>query len=453
MGITPLKFSGVSTFSSDFQKIVDRAVAIGSLPIKQMQNQQSNLILKKQSLTALNAALQTFTGSVRDLATLGENKAISVTSSNTSKVSVQLTGTGTATSYTITDIESIARRASESSVAGFETKDATPVDDDGNLELVLGDRTYEIDLTEYGNNLEGLTKAINDLNVGVHASILNTGSGATPFHLSLVADKTGETTLALRDTAGDGGTNLLTAANQGSNAKFKLNGLQIEKQDNTVNDVIEGITFNLLDTTSGSESVVIGMASNRGTLATKLTAFVAAYNAAMDKVNSHIGKNAGLLSGDSIIQTSQRALRQVSGYMAGSGAVQSLMDLGIALDKNGVMSFDSSRFYSLSGTTIDAAFQFLGSSGTGFGATYRAVDAVSNAYTGTIVRQQAELDRADARLSSQVDATALRIQMMQDTLNQKLQLADALLSRLQGQQTMLDSAVKSLEMSTFGKRG
>ncbi|MCC6588204.1 MAG: flagellar filament capping protein FliD [Bryobacterales bacterium] len=451
MSITPLKFTGISTYSSDFQKIVDRAVSIASMPIKQMQNQQSDLILKKQSLTALNGTLQTFAGTVKDLASMGDTHAISVSSSNTSKVTVQMTGNAAATSYTITDITSVARRASESTVAGFADKDTTHVDADGQLQLVIGTEKHNIDLASYGNNLNGLVEAINDLDAGVHASILNTGSGTEPYHLSLVAENTGSTTLQLRGTADDANTNVLTATNQGANAKFKLNGLQMEKSDNTISDSIEGITYNILDTTDADESIVIGLSTNRGTLATKLTAFVNAYNAAMGKVNSNIGENAGMLSGDSIIGTTQRALRSVANYTASSGTIKSLMDLGIELDKTGTMSFDSSKFYSLSSSKITAAFDFFGSATTGFGATFKTIDAISNAYTGTIAQQQAEIDRTDRRLTDQIATISGRIQIMQESLNTKLQLADGLLSQLQGQQTMLDSTIKSLETSTYGK--
>lgn len=451
MSITPLKFTGISTYSSDFQKIVDRAVSIASLPIKQMQNQQSDLILKKQSLTALNGTLQTFAGTIKDLASMGDSHAISVSSSNTNKVSVQMTGTAAATSYTITDITSVARRASESTVAGFADKDTTQVDADGTLQLVIGSEKHTIDLTTYGNNLEGLVEAVNALGAGVHASILNTGSETDPYHLSLVAEDTGATTLQLRSAVDDSNTNVLTATNQGANAKFKLNGLQIEKSDNTISDVIEGLTFNILDKTDTGESVVIGLATNRGTLATKLTAFVNAYNAAMSKVNTNIGENAGMLSGDSIVGTTQRALRSVANYIGSSGTVKSLMDLGIELDKTGTMSFDTAKFYSLSGSKITAAFDFFGSSTTGFGATYKSIDAISNAYTGTIAQQQAEIDKSDKRFTDQIEIVSQRIQMMQESLNTKLQLADALLSNLQGQQTMLDSTIKSLDASTYGK--
>jgi flagellar hook-associated protein 2 len=452
MSITPLRFTGISNFSNDFQAIVDRAVAIAALPIKQMQNQQSDLIIKKQSLSSLGTSLQSVGAAIRDLGQTASDRAITATSSNTTKVTVQMTGVAAATAYTITDIESVARQASESTLTGYADTDTTEVDADGILELVIGDETHEIDLTDYGNNLDGLKEAINDLGAGVRASIVNTGSETNPYYLSVTATSTGETTLQLRGAAGDELTNLVTAANQGANAKFKLNGLQIEKSDNAVTDVIEGLTFNILSTTEPDESVVLNLASNRGTLATKITAFVAAYNSAMAAANSHVGENAGLLSGDSIIGTVQRALRGVVNYRETSGGIKALTDLGIEIDKQGVMSFDTSKFYSLTNAKIDDAFTFFGSTSTGFGATYSQIDALSNPFSGSLQRQQSDYDRADSRLTRQIEIMAERVTQMQATLSARLQLADTLLAQLESQQKMLETNLKSIEMVTFGKQ-
>ena len=450
-GITPLKFTGVSSFSSDFQQILNRAVSISSLPIQVMQNEQSNLIAKKQSLTALGANVESLADSVEALASLGTSHAITAYSSNANKVSVQLSGATSAASYTITDITSIAKKASETSVSGFATADATAVDGDNSLQLVLGGNTHPIDLTSFGNNLNGLRDAINALGVGVSATVLNTGSGGTPYYLSLSATSPGATTLALRTTPDAAGTNILTDTNQGANASFKLNGLPVTKSDNVVSDAIPGLTFTLQDTTSNGESVILNLASNRGTLATGLQNFVAAYNAAAGKVQLQIGARAGLLSGDYIVGQIHRTLHEMAGY-SGSGEVRSLVDLGVELDKNGVMSFNSTKFYSLPTSTIEAAFSFLGSSSSGFGAYSQKLAQISDPITGLIRTQQDAYDTADQRLTKQIAVLSDRVQQMQRTLSTKLEQADALLSQLQSQQTMLTANLQSLNYSLYGKQ-
>jgi hypothetical protein len=45
VAISPLTFTGVSSFSNDFQTILNRAVAIAQLPITALQNHQSDLLI------------------------------------------------------------------------------------------------------------------------------------------------------------------------------------------------------------------------------------------------------------------------------------------------------------------------------------------------------------------------------------------------------------------------
>jgi flagellar hook-associated protein 2 len=447
--LTPLRFTGISSFSEDFQAILNRASQIAALPIKHMQNEQANLITKKQSLTALNTNLSSLTSAVRTLGELGENQGLSLTSSNTSKVSVINNGIDTATTYTISDITSVATAASETTVSGLPSSNADAVDGDGILQLVAGANTYSIDLSTHGNHLDGLAQAINAAGAGVTATVLNTGSN---YYLSLTSSTTGATTLALRSTAGDSGSNILTATNQGSNAVFKLNGLDVSKSDNVVSDAIPGITFTIHDTTDPGETVSLIAASSRGDLANALTSLVTAYNATYDKLKLQIGEDAGLLSGDYIIGQVRRTLMKLTGYQGeGDGTITSLTDLGIELDKNGVMSFNSIKFYSLSSATIADAFDFLGSTTSGFGANYGDLITISDPVSGLIRTQQDNYDASDSRLQSQIDDLAARIERSQLTLQSKLQQADVLLSSLQSQQSLLENSFKSVQLVTFGK--
>jgi hypothetical protein len=57
VAISPLAFTGVSSFSNDFQAILNRAVAIAQLPIKALQNHQSDLLQEKQLATSLEGAV------------------------------------------------------------------------------------------------------------------------------------------------------------------------------------------------------------------------------------------------------------------------------------------------------------------------------------------------------------------------------------------------------------
>ena len=447
--ITPLRFTGVSSFSTDFQAILDRAVQISALPIKQLQNQQGALLTKKQALGDLSSSLQDLTSAVRSLGEIGRTRALTVSSSNTTRVSVVNNGISSVNSYAITEVTSLAKAASENSAVGLATSDTTAVDSDHQLELVVGSRTFALDLSTRGNHLEGLRDAINAAGAGVSATVLNTGSN---YYLSVTATAPGATTLEVRTEAGNAGTNLLTANNQGSNAVFKLNGLDVVKSDNVISDVIPGLTFTLLNKTEGDETVNLTSSAGRASLATGLTALVTAYNSTVKKVNAHIGQTAGLLSGDAIIGQVSRTLRQVIGHQ-GTGDVKALADFGIELDKTGTMSFNSTKFYSLSSASLEGAFTYLGSETTGFGGLSQSLDQIANPISGFIRLQQNNYDTSDIRMTSQIAELTARIERTRSVMSLKLQQADALLAGLQSQQNALETTLKSVALATFGKSG
>lgn len=450
MGITPLKFTGISSFSEDFQTILSRAVSIASLPLQQLQNTQTDLLARKQSLSALRTAVADLALAVEGLGAVGESRSLSVLSTNTNRVTVTNNGTASSGVYHITDITSVASAASENTLTGVDSQDATEVDADGALELVLGTQTYAISLTSETNNLVGLRNAINSSGAAVTATIINSGAETGAYYLSITADEPGETSLELRSEAGNDVSNLLSATNQGSNAEFELNGIPISRRDNTISDVIDGLTLTIVSETEVGEDVSISASSSRGTLASRLNDFVSAYNVVSSAVNAHIGENAGILSGDPILRQIQGALRQLTGY-SGSGEVSSLAALGILLDKTGTMSFESAKYYTLSTSQFESALDFMGSSTTGFGALAEPLDQISNPFNGLIKTQQDTLDTSDTRIDDQIAAISQRIEVMQSSLALKLQQADVLISQFASQQSQLDAVVKSLNTLTFGK--
>ena len=57
MSFTPLAFTGVSQFSTDFQSIMDRAVKIAQLPITALQNRDGDALQKKALLSGISAGV------------------------------------------------------------------------------------------------------------------------------------------------------------------------------------------------------------------------------------------------------------------------------------------------------------------------------------------------------------------------------------------------------------
>jgi flagellar hook-associated protein 2 len=451
VSISPLTFTGVSSFSEDFQAILSRATQIAGLPITALQNQQKDLLQQKLLVSNLSGSVESLAKSVAALGTLGEHKALSATSSNTAKVTATNISSSAPAVYTISAVTSVARAAAETSVSGYANASSVAVSATGTVKLTIGTKDYTIPLAGK-NNLTGLRDAINNLGAGVTASVLTTGTGNTPYYLSVTSNSTGATTLALRDDPAGANTNLLTANNQGANTVFQLNGVAVSKKSTFINDVVPGMTFNVLATTAENESVRVTIASDRSKLATALGSFVSNYNAVREQVNAQVGSGAGLLSGDFLIREVQTRLRQVASYEGGDGSITSLGALGVEFGRDGVASLNSDVFDALTSDEISDVFSFLGTTQTGFGERASLLETVSNAVTGMAKIQLDKYEETDERISEQVSKLATRLQVMQLSLSAKLQAADSLLAGLQSQQSILDASISSLNFSLYGRK-
>src|SRR5579862_3664436 len=299
----PVTLTGVGQYSSDLQSVLNRAVAIATIPITALQNRDATVLSKESLLGQLQTTVQAVATDLSALGTAASSKALSANSSDPSVVSAIDSGATAPANYTINSVTSIAAAASENSLTSYANA-ATPVSSTGSMALVVGSHTYDFSLTSGANNLPGLAKEINSLNAGVNASVLTT-AGAD--YLSVSADATGATTLQIIDdlitatkTTGTN-TQWLTDANQGGNAVFHLNGIKVTQSSNTVNDIIPGITFNILDTST--TPVTLSLATDPTQLTSSLQTFVTDYNSLRTALNAQEGPAAGALSADmSVIQ-------------------------------------------------------------------------------------------------------------------------------------------------------
>ncbi len=191
-------FHHISQYSSDFQSILTRAQQIEQLPITALQNQVTADQNDSTALDTLDPLVASVGSDVASLGALAANGGLAASSSDTSLATAVTTGTAAPGSYTISDIKSLASEASEMSLTGYANTTTSSVSASGYVNLVVGSQTYQLNISQ-NNNLTGLVNAINSSGANVTASILTTGTGATPDYLVVAANSSGATTLQLND--------------------------------------------------------------------------------------------------------------------------------------------------------------------------------------------------------------------------------------------------------------
>lgn len=449
MGLAPLVFSGISSYSQDFQTILQRATTIASFPLEALKNEQADLTTKRQLTSDLNATVAAFQSALQNLADTAGERAISASVSDADKLRVDSVNTDLPATYSITEVTSLASAASETSVASFANSASTSVSATGDFRLTVGSETFDFTLAAEENNLIGLRDKINGLGAGVTATIFTVS--ATENYLSISANGTGAKTLSLVDDPNGAAASFLTADNQGSDLEFKLNGVAVSRTTNQVNDLIPGVSFSVTDTTESGEALAISLTSDRSKIADGIAEFVAAYNALRGKVAEQVGPAAGLLSGDILVREAQDYLRSAASFGLAEGNLRSLADLGVTFQQTGEATFDESVFSALSTDDLEDIFTFFGEE-TGLGQLAERVEGFTNPVNGLAALAISQYDRSDIRLDQQIADLTERISLTRASYLEKLQAADALLGQLENQQSIVDASIESLNLVLLGKR-
>ena len=150
MGIPPISFTGLSSFSDDFAVILQRTFDVANLPIQQLLGEQVILLARQQQLSTLRSTIQGLEDRFTTLGLLGANAAVTASSSDSAIVSVLTTGSPATASYDFV-VTSAASVAQEVSLTGLPDSDTSALSADGIYDLTLGVTTTNIDLLTIGS--------------------------------------------------------------------------------------------------------------------------------------------------------------------------------------------------------------------------------------------------------------------------------------------------------------
>jgi flagellar hook-associated protein 2 len=187
----PTYFTGTSAYSTDFNNVVSRAVAIADLPITQLTNNQTTLTDQSDELTTLDtkfAALQTAVAAI-GTALGGSSFQSSVSSDNVVDVSL---ADGAQEGYYAMNVTSIGAYESSMSAANWNVPEANG--QPTTFTLVVGNQNYSV--TGADNSAQSVADAIN-ASYGnlVQATTVNVAPGDT--RIALQSATLGQTNLDL----------------------------------------------------------------------------------------------------------------------------------------------------------------------------------------------------------------------------------------------------------------
>jgi hypothetical protein len=244
----------------------------------------------------------------------------------------------------------------------------------------------EYQITPESATLASLAAAVNASGAPVEATIVNVGSSSSPdYQLSLRSTALGAVPMQLNDGEAD----LLDSMSAGRKASYTLNGKTVETDSRTVT---VGPGLELLLKAEGSTEITVSTSTSA--ISSALSSLATAYNAALSELDSHRGEDAGALKGSSLVYSLAAALRELAGYAAGSGDIDSLNGVGLTFQSDGKLSFDASTFEAAAANR-SALAEFLGSASSGGFLKYATdlLDGLENDSSGLITENLSSLSR------------------------------------------------------------
>ncbi|HEY3825687.1 MAG TPA: flagellar filament capping protein FliD [Bryobacteraceae bacterium] len=444
---TPITFNGSSTYSSSFQQVITRAVAIASLPLQILQQTVSTLQSQQSALTSLGSNFTSLQNAIQALGTAATGTAIAQVS-NPSALSAATTVGALSGTYTI-QVDDPGSSTTTLSINGLTTvSDPTSQDISASASLQLSVNGVNTTIDNSGGTLDSLVSGINAANAGVQATIVNVGGASSPdYRLALTSTNLGADTIQLSD----GSTPLLQTLAPGTDAQYKVNGSQTDTQSTSTQIALSpGLTINLI--AQSSSPVTITVSHSLSGVQSAISNVVSAYNAAYDALNQNRGQGTGALNGDPLVLTLSNILQQITQYSSGgSGSVNSLADLGITVSATGELAFDATSM-----SNDQAAIgQFLGglSSGGFLQTASNELTAVTDTGSGMIASDFNALAGTITTDNTQIADKQNQIATLQTNLQNQLAQADAAIATLQAQNTYFQQLFTAEYGGTAGTNG
>jgi flagellar hook-associated protein 2 len=253
---------------------------------------------------------------------------------------------------------------------GYDTTDPNSPTPDS---FTLNDNRPALNITvEATDTLQTLADKINKGDSGVQASVMKVDG---QFQLMLSAPSGGGN--AMQITASDPSLSAFefNATNQGaletqqaSDAVLKINGLEVRRETNTINDVIDGFDFTL-NRASVGETVSFSIDADKGVAQQAIRDFVEGYNSFLQTAKNLTGVTKdedgntvrGQLAGDGTAKSLINQLRsmigsEVQGLESGFTA---LTNLGIRTELDGTLSINEKEFTAAMTNNFDQVGQLF----------------------------------------------------------------------------------------------
>lgn len=433
--------------------IVDQLIEAERIPVKQMEQKKAKSEEKLKLVQDLDTKVQAIRGSLGELANTKGFTDVKLTSGDPNIISGVVDPAAYQAGNWNIEVVQLAQKASVMT-NGFPDKDKTEIGV-GYFRFKTANGNKDVYIDGKNNTLEGAANAINKAGAGVRAAVVNDRKDAdNPFKLVLSSDGVGTDKKVEypRLYFLDGDQDLYFDGEiPAKNGIVKVDGFDFEIGENSLKDIIPGVTLDLKQAAPG-RSVNIGVKEDLEVVSGKIKTFVDAINGVLGFVQAQnkLTKDTDTtktLGGDSLVRSVESRMRQmIQGTQYGiKGDVRNLNQLGITFNRGGTLDFDQKKFNAVLASNPAAVQEFFAGDGfsTGFIATVRReVTNLTAPNIGPIANRTQGIKSTISQIDTRIEQKERQLARKEEQLRDKFSKLEETMSRIKGQGAQVAAMVQ-----------
>jgi len=455
-----ITFGGLAT-GLDTNTLIDSLMEIERIPLDRLETEKKYLNNRLEAFSNFDSKLNELLDAVKDLDTSSELRSYTATPASEDYFSATASSFATAGSYQI-EVKSLAVQEKEVA-AGVADTDTTTYS--GTITLSLDTITASGDPPTYsgsptatditiaaGSTLADIAQAINDSDANVSATIINDGSGSTPYRLVITADNAGDS-VAVSGT-GDldqtTGAILFTQAQAGAEAHILADGsVDIYNSSNTFTNMLPGVTLTLNKANTVGESTNLSVNVDTDGVKTKIETLVAKYNEVItfisEQADASWGRDQGLLS------AKRRLQNLLVTKIEGTGSFSYLTELGLSTDqKTGTLSIDNATLTAAIEEDLESVEKLLVGETDVAGiasqfSTY--LDDITDSINGLLASRKSTTDNSIRRIDNNISIMEARLEKRESNLRAQFEALEQLVSIMNAQGDYLSQQFSSINLT------
>ena len=192
-----------------------------------------------------------------------------------------------------------------------------------------------------------IVSAINASDLGVTATLLDTGAASNPFKIVLEGQLGADNAFTISTDASVGTMPVFnTQTSTAQDSILSVNGVSVQRTTNIIDDVIAGLTFNITDQTASTALVSVTQVNDE--VKTRLQSMVTAYNA-FDALVSEKMAPGEVFSGNGTVRMIASQIKSMisSESSTATSAFGYFSEIGISFDRYGQLEIDEDTLDSM----------------------------------------------------------------------------------------------------------